>query len=115
MSMLLKQASDICPTCQRKLIKNGRDKQGRQTWRCVWCARPHGEARHIHFVAQNTMTARRIQVLKLAGEGMNHKEIAERIFVTPSTVKNTLCDIHKILESRNTAHAVFIACKRGLI
>ena len=73
------------------------------------------EGRHLHYTPQLTMTPHRIKILSLAAEGLNQHEIGERLCISPQTVKNNLCVIHEILQAQNTAHAIYIACKRGLI
>ncbi len=61
------------------------------------------------------LTARELEVLKLIAEGLSNKEIAQKLVISPSTVKfhltNTLYKMH--VDTR--AEALTLAAKRGLI
>jgi DNA-binding NarL/FixJ family response regulator len=58
---------------------------------------------------------RTIQALALAAEGLTNGEIGEKLHVTEDTVKAHLRRIYRKLDARDRAHAVHIACHRGLL
>lgn len=81
-------------------------KENRMTIRSV----PEG-----HLAPGEALTFREWQVLDLAREGLSHKEIAERLGISPVTVKVHLRFAIARLGARNTTNAVVIAIRRGYI
>jgi DNA-binding CsgD family transcriptional regulator len=61
------------------------------------------------------VTAREIDVLLLIAQGLSNGEIAERLFVSPETVKTHVKTVLEKLHARTRAHAVAVALRRGLI
>lgn len=61
------------------------------------------------------MSARETEVLKLVADGLETKEIAERLCYSPRTVKSILHDITNRFQLRNRTHAVAFALREGLI
>jgi DNA-binding NarL/FixJ family response regulator len=61
------------------------------------------------------LTEREMQVLRLAAEGMTGPEIAERLFVSPATVKTHFQHIYEKLGVGDRAGAVAHALRTGLI
>lgn len=61
------------------------------------------------------LTARQLQCLRLAADGLTMPKIGARLFVTDWTVKNDLIAVRDTLRARNTAHAIAIAMRNGLI
>ena len=61
------------------------------------------------------MSARETEVLKLAADGLETKEIAEVLCYSPRTVKSILHDITNRFQLRNRTHAVAFALREGLI
>ena len=54
-------------------------------------------------------------ILRLAAEGRSDQEIAKRLVVSVSTVKQQFARIRRILEAVDRTHAVYVAAKRGWI
>jgi PAS domain S-box-containing protein len=61
------------------------------------------------------LTPRELQVLKLAGSGHNTRTIAEKLFLSPHTVRNHIQNILKKLHVRSRLEAVSMAFKLRLI
>lgn len=55
---------------------------------------------------KNLLSPREIEVLELIDDGLSNKEIAERLFVSLSTVKTHINNIYKILEVKNRREAI---------
>ncbi len=54
----------------------------------------------------NLLSQREIEVLGLINSGLSNKEIAEKLFVSLSTVKTHINNIYKILEVKNRREAI---------
>ncbi len=63
----------------------------------------------------NPLSQREGEVLSLVGEGLTNREIAEKLIVSPGTVKTYLQRILEKLHLNNRAEAMAYALKRGLI
>lgn len=66
-------------------------------------------------IAQETLTDRQSEVLRLIAEGNSNEEIASRIFITEGTVKAHVRAILRKLGARDRTQAIAIATRRGLI
>ena len=64
---------------------------------------------------QTTLTAREKDVLQLAAQGANNKEIAEKLVLREVTVKTHLNSIFKKLKVTNRTQAVLLAMQMNLI
>lgn len=62
-----------------------------------------------------SLTSKELQVLKLAAEGLANQTIAERLFISDSTVRTHLRNINAKLETRSRTQAVAVVRKYGLI
>jgi DNA-binding NarL/FixJ family response regulator len=60
------------------------------------------------------LTARELQVLELIARGVNNAEIAERLFISPHTVRNHITNILSKLQVRDRAQAIVRARDAGL-
>lgn len=63
--------------------------------------------------AENPLTEREREVLKLASEGLSAGEIAKRLYLTAGTVRNYLSEAIQKLEAKNRIDAIGIAEKNG--
>jgi DNA-binding NarL/FixJ family response regulator len=61
------------------------------------------------------LSEREKEILKLLSEGLEYKEIAERIFISPNTVKKHTIHIYQKLHVNSKAQALRIAYTKGLI
>lgn len=61
------------------------------------------------------LSSRETDVLKLMAQGMEIREVAEKLSYSERTIKNTVHDILNRFELRNRAHAVAFAVREGLI
>ncbi|AXG81694.1 response regulator transcription factor [Streptomyces paludis] len=62
-----------------------------------------------------SLTARELEVTALAAEGMSNHEIAERLFVSPLTVRTHVHRAMTKLHARDRAQLVVIAYRSGLV
>ena len=63
----------------------------------------------------NTLTEREKDVLLLLARGANNKDIAEKLVLSPVTVKSHLNRIYKKLNVRNRIQAIFVAISKNKI
>lgn len=55
---------------------------------------------------KNLLSEREIEVLELICKGLSNKEIAEKLFISLSTVKTHINNIYKILDVKNRREAI---------
>ena len=65
--------------------------------------------------ADDALTDREIEVLRLIGSGNSNKLIADQLSISEATVKSHVTNILSKLGANDRAHAVTIALKRGII
>ena len=65
--------------------------------------------------AEDSLSSREIDVLRLIGAGNANKQIADRLAIGETTVKNHISNILSKLGANDRSHAVTIALKRGII
>ena len=65
--------------------------------------------------ADDSLTEREIDVLKLIAVGNGNKQIADRLSVTEATIKSRVTNILSKLGANDRAHAVTIGLQRGII
>ncbi|HXJ88934.1 MAG TPA: response regulator transcription factor [Candidatus Binatia bacterium] len=65
--------------------------------------------------ADDQLSSREIDVLRLIGAGNGNKQIADRLSIGETTVKNHVSNILSKLGANDRAHAVTIALQRGII
>jgi len=63
--------------------------------------------------AENPLTEREREVLKLAGEGLSAGEIASRLYLSHGTVRNYLSEAIQKLDAKNRIEATLIAERNG--
>lgn len=61
------------------------------------------------------LTARQLEVLAMIQKGLTTREIAEHLFLSPRTVEKHRRDILRLLDARNTPHALRLASGHGLL
>jgi DNA-binding NarL/FixJ family response regulator len=82
----------------------------------------HAGQRHVqtevatelaHHAADQSLTVREIEVLKLIAKGCSNKIVADRLEITEDTVKGHVGNILEKLKANDRTHAVTIALHRG--
>lgn len=63
----------------------------------------------------HNLSPREVEVLQLASQGLTYKEIAARLYVAESTVKNHMRHIMEKLHLRNRSEAIRFAFREGLV
>ena len=76
---------------------------------------PEVAAELAMHTAEDQLTARELEVLKLIAKGNANKEIAAQLSVREDTVKSHVGNILDKLAANDRTHAVTIALKRGII
>jgi DNA-binding NarL/FixJ family response regulator len=66
-------------------------------------------------VAEDNLTSREIDVLRLIAGGNANKEIAVQLSIAEETVKSHITNLMSKLRANDRTHAVTIALKRGII
>ena len=61
------------------------------------------------------LTAREVEVLRLAARGLPNKEIAERLVISPKTVANHIEHIYTKIDASTRAAASLFAMQHGLL
>lgn len=61
------------------------------------------------------LSGREKEILQLLSEGLEYKEIASQIFLSPNTVKKHTINIYQKLHVNSKAQALRIAYKKGLV
>jgi DNA-binding NarL/FixJ family response regulator len=77
--------------------------------------RPAASATPRTSGAAPSLTSRQRTVLALMAEGLGNADIARALRCSEHTVKNVIYDLTARLQSRNRAHAVACAVRRGLV
>jgi DNA-binding NarL/FixJ family response regulator len=72
---------------------------------------PDGAARRRH----DDLSPREEEVLQLIADGCAPNEVAERLYISPRTVKNHLASAYSKLGARDRTDAVLRAVRRGII
>lgn len=75
---------------------------------------PEVAADLAEHAADENLTAREIEVLRLVAGGNSNKEIAAQLFVTEETIKGHVKNILGKLGANDRTHAVTIGLKRGI-
>jgi DNA-binding NarL/FixJ family response regulator len=60
------------------------------------------------------LTRREMEVLKLVGNGLRNKDIAERLYLSEKTVKNHISNIFMKLQVNDRTEAALLAARHGL-
>jgi DNA-binding NarL/FixJ family response regulator len=64
---------------------------------------------------RDKLSARELETLRLMGQGLSNKSIAESMFISENTVKYHIRNILRKLEVQNRTEAVALALREGLI
>jgi len=76
---------------------------------------PEIAAELADHAGDDELSSREIDVLRLIGAGNANKQIADKLSIGETTVKNHISNILSKLGANDRAHAVTIALKRGII
>ena len=76
---------------------------------------PEIAAELAEHAADDHLSSREIDVLRLIGAGNANKQIADKLSIGETTVKNHISSILSKLGANDRAHAVTIALQRGII
>ena len=76
---------------------------------------PEIAAELAEYIAEDDLSSREIEVLRLIAAGNRNKEIASKLFITEETVKSHVTNILVKLHANDRTHAVTTALKRGIL
>jgi DNA-binding NarL/FixJ family response regulator len=65
--------------------------------------------------ADDAMSSREMEVLRLIASGNSNKQIADKLSIGETTVKSHIANIFSKLGANDRAHAVTIGLQRGII
>jgi two-component system response regulator DesR len=63
----------------------------------------------------NLLTGREREVLEMIAGGATNREIADRLFLSPHTVKDHTSALYRKMKARNRAEAILRAQRLGLL
>jgi len=90
-----------------------------ETIRAVYAGKkripPEVAAELADHAAEDNLTSREIDVLRLVASGNANKVIADQLSITEETVKSHVTNILSKLGANDRTHAVTLALKRGII
>ncbi|MEL6141011.1 MAG: response regulator transcription factor [Bacteroidota bacterium] len=66
-------------------------------------------------IIENPLSERETEVIRMLSKGMNYKEVAKAIYLSPHTVKTHIKNIYSKLHVNNRAEAIYKAIKQKLI
>lgn len=76
---------------------------------------PEIAAEVANHLADESLTAREVEVLRLVAAGNGNKQIADQLSIGEASVKSHVASILSKLGANDRAHAVTIGLKRGMI
>ena len=76
---------------------------------------PEIAAELADHAADDQLSCREINVLRLIGAGNTNKQIADKLSIGETAVKNHISNILSMLGANDRAHAVTIVLQRGII
>jgi DNA-binding NarL/FixJ family response regulator len=76
---------------------------------------PDAEAQLAEHMNQATLSAREIQILRLAAQGMTNAQIGKQVSISERTVKFHMNSILQKLQAADRTHAVALALRRGIL
>ena len=84
---------------------------------------PHSHSTHVQQLPlgspgrrrSDELSPREEEVLQLIADGLAPNEVAERLYISPRTVKNHLASSYAKLGARDRTDAVLRAVRRGII
>jgi two-component system NarL family response regulator len=101
------------------LLKASLRKELRDAIRAVHAGRrvipPDVAVELAQHVADDMLSARELEVLRIAARGSANKQIAAELCISEDTVKAHMKSILSKLDARDRTHAVVTAVKRGII
>ena len=101
------------------LLKSHLRKELLDTIRAVHAGQKHipsdVAAQLADHIADDSLTVREIEVLRLIASGNANKSIADRLSITEETVKGHVKNILSKLGAKDRTHAVTIGLRRGII
>lgn len=74
----------------------------------------HSQHKDVQLKLIDELTNREGQVLELIAQGLNNKQIAERLYISPKTVRNHVSNIYSKLQVVNRAQAIVKAREAGM-
>lgn len=74
----------------------------------------HKERKDSNYEKIESLTKREYEVLILVAEGLNNKEIANKLFISEKTVKNHVSNIFKKIEVNDRIQAAIFAFKNNI-
>jgi DNA-binding CsgD family transcriptional regulator len=103
------------PDPLRAAVQTGVDRQVVLD-RVAASVEPHGDLVLVRLrprMAIDDLTPRQREIVELSAQGLNHKEIARRVDLSPSTVRNHIAHAYERLGVRNRAELTNLLLQQG--
>ena len=71
--------------------------------------------RNSEWEKLEVLNERELKILHLMAQGLNNREISEKMFLSQGTVKDNIHSIFQKLKAKNRVEAILIAAKSGLL
>lgn len=110
---LLKDASSDEVVAAVRAAADGRQVISSGLAEAVTAPEPSTETELVGEVPE--LTARELQILQMLADGCSPAEVAERLFISPKTVRNHLTNVYDKLGVGSRSQAIVVALRHGLI
>jgi DNA-binding NarL/FixJ family response regulator len=64
---------------------------------------------------ERNATELQVKILRRWAEGDSGRQVAKKVGLSEATIRRLTAEFRDLLGARNTTHAVYLACKGGLI
>lgn len=107
---LLKEASDLKLQEKLNAVANGEVVLDKRVVNMM-----ANYVKNSEWEKLEVLNDRELEILRFMAQGLNNREISEKIFLSQGTVKDSIHSIFQKLKAKNRVEAILIAAKSGLL